>query len=93
MSTEAELKELSFPEFWDSRYASEQKPSSAEDGTAVIDSFEWFRDFSKLRFFFEKSLPKVEDRPLILHLGCGNSVCPIAVQPRYLCLYFSYSDM
>jgi hypothetical protein len=73
MVKDEELVELSHPEFWDNRYASE----SSEQAT--INSFEWFRDFSKLRFFFAKHLPAPPSEDLVLHLGCGNSVFPLSV--------------
>ncbi|TVY88067.1 Endothelin-converting enzyme, partial [Lachnellula willkommii] len=39
----------------------------------MIESFEWFRNFSKLRPFLEKWLPRPGGEEKILHLGCGNS--------------------
>lgn len=73
MVKDEELIELSHPEFWDNRYASEQTVSDSPE-QATINSFEWFRDFSKLRFFFANYLPAPPSEDLILHLGCGNSV-------------------
>lgn len=73
MVKEEELIALGYPEFWDTRYAADQK--SAEDGTQQpLDSFEWFRNFDSLRPFFEKHLPASPSQCHILHLGCGNSV-------------------
>jgi len=70
MAKEEELMELSKPSFWDNRYAAEQTSSDEP----VISAFEWSRDFSKLRLFFEKHLPEPPSRELELHLGCGDSV-------------------
>jgi len=77
MSSESELRELSQPAFWDNRYATASQTNDAEDPDAesTIESFEWFRSFSKIRPFLEKWLPKSSGSELILHLGCGNSVC------------------
>jgi hypothetical protein len=76
MSSESELKELSQPIFWDNRYATSSQISDAEnpDAEPTIESFEWFRSFSKIRSFLEKWLPKPGGSELVLHLGCGNSV-------------------
>ncbi|TVY84544.1 Endothelin-converting enzyme [Lachnellula suecica] len=70
MSSEAELKELSEPSFWDTRYATAERTNDA-----TIDSFEWFRSFPKIRPFLEKWLPSPGGSEVVLHLGCGNSVC------------------
>ena len=67
MSDAKTLEELAFPKYWDDRYS---KPDAEE-------SFEWFKSFDKLKGFLETWLPKPEEDgmwPLILHLGCGNSV-------------------
>jgi hypothetical protein len=61
------LVELAHPEYWNNRYAS--KRTGDED-----DSYEWFRDFEKLRSFLIKHLPPPSDECHILHLGCGSSV-------------------
>lgn len=74
MVKDAELVELAHPEYWNTRYASEQKP--AENGTKEIDSFEWFRTFEVLKPFFLKHLPPPSNDLHILQLGCGNSVSP-----------------
>ena len=39
ISTVAELKELSFPEFWDVDDALEQNFTRSEEGTAVMEIF------------------------------------------------------
>ena len=76
MSSESELKELAEPTFWDNRYASSEQITNADDPKAepTIESFEWFRSFSKVRLFLDKWLPKPGGDEVILHLGCGNSV-------------------
>ncbi|KAK0120044.1 hypothetical protein ONS95_011458 [Cadophora gregata] len=75
MSSEKELEELSKPEFWDNRYAEHITSPDSNESTAeqTIPSFEWFRDYSKLRAFFQKWLPIPGGAEVILHLGCGNS--------------------
>merc|ERR1712093_658659 len=88
MSSEKELEELSKPEFWDNRYAEHiASPDANGSGSAeqAMPSFEWFRDYNKLRAFFQKWLPRPGGMEVILHLGCGNSVC----FPLFLCLIFS----
>lgn len=76
MVKDEQLIELAHPEYWNTRYSSEQKPTS--DGTKKIENYEWFRTFDVLKPFFEKWLPKPENlKELhILQLGCGNSVRP-----------------
>lgn len=67
MSDAKTLEELAFPKYWDDRYS---KPDAEQ-------SFEWFKSYDKLKTFMEKWLPRPEEDgmwPLILHLGCGNSV-------------------
>ena len=66
---------LSHPEYWDERY-------SKADGEAP--THEWFRSFGDLEEFFQKVLFQSagrtpDDKPLILHLGSGDSVCDILV--------------
>jgi hypothetical protein len=74
MASDEELAELAHPEFWNERYSSEK--TIKQDGTQeVLDSFEWFGDFAKLRPFFLKHLPDSASGSHILQLGCGNSVC------------------
>ncbi|PBP18577.1 Endothelin-converting enzyme 2 [Diplocarpon rosae] len=69
MSSEKQLEELSLPEYWDTRYAAENEGAGGTD----MKSFEWFRDFSKLRGFFANWLPAPGGTETLLHLGCGNS--------------------
>lgn len=71
MAKEEELIELTHPEYWNQRYVLEKELKQGED----LGSFEWFRDFTKLRAFFAKHLPAPSNECHILHLGCGNSVC------------------
>ncbi|CZS96598.1 hypothetical protein WAI453_010042 [Rhynchosporium graminicola] len=75
MSSEKELLELSKPEFWDNRYAEHLSKDASCDSAdqQPIPSFEWFRDYSKLRLFFRKWLPSPGGGEVVLHLGCGNS--------------------
>jgi hypothetical protein len=81
MSDAKTLEELAFAKYWDERYG---KPDAEE-------SFEWFKSYENLKGFLGKWLPKVEeggedgkegegkaDQPLILHLGCGNSVSAVS---------------
>ena len=96
MSSEKELEELSKPEFWDNRYAEHiASPDSNGSGSAeqAMPSFEWFRDYNKLRAFFQKWLPGPGGTEVILHLGCGNSVCsPLLVSYfvvfKFFCIYY-----
>ncbi|TVY47578.1 Endothelin-converting enzyme [Lachnellula occidentalis] len=67
MAKEEELRELTYPEYWNKRYISEQKDA------ATLGSYEWFRNFEKLHPFLNKHLPAPCENPHILHLGCGNS--------------------
>ncbi|KAI6714215.1 hypothetical protein JHW43_003252 [Diplocarpon mali] len=69
MSSEKELEELSRPEYWDARYAAKSAGAGGKD----MKSFEWFRDFRKLKRFFEEWLPAPGGAEVLLHLGCGNS--------------------
>jgi hypothetical protein len=67
MSGAKTLEELAFAKYWDDRYS---KPDAEA-------SFEWFKSYENLQGFLEKWLPKPQEDgmwPLILHLGCGNSV-------------------
>jgi len=71
MVKDEELVELGFPKYWDERYQAELGEQEE------LKSFEWFRNFSKLKPFFDKHLPPPSSDCHILHLGCGNSVmCP-----------------
>jgi hypothetical protein len=67
------LEELQYPEYWDNRYVAELKKNTSIEN-ATLESFEWFRDFEKLRPFLAKHLPAPAAECHILHLGCGNSV-------------------
>lgn len=69
MSSAAQ-KELATPDYWNSRYASEKSGEIEKEE----EEYEWFKTFEKLRVFFERHLPSVQERPKILHLGCGKSV-------------------
>jgi hypothetical protein len=73
MATEEELIQLAHPEYWNERYASGNEVEQ-EGVQEVLGSFEWFRNFEKLRPFFTKHLPATSSGCHILHLGCGNSV-------------------
>lgn len=64
------LEELAFAEYWDNRYAA-AKQDQAE---TTLDSFEWFKNYEKLRPFFDKHMTPPPSDCHILHLGCGNSV-------------------
>ncbi|KFY37501.1 hypothetical protein V495_07151 [Pseudogymnoascus sp. VKM F-4514 (FW-929)] len=44
-----------------------------DEAGRALGSFEWFRDFGKLRAFLAKHLPSPSNECHILHLGCGNS--------------------
>lgn len=68
---EDDLIKLTSPEYWNQRYVLEKEMNQG----GILGSFEWFRDFEKLRTFFLKHLPGPSSRCHILHLGCGNSVC------------------
>jgi hypothetical protein len=73
MFNDEALTELSDPNYWDKRYASQQSVSQNETPTN-LDSFEWFRSFDQLRQFFAEYLPSPASGCHILQLGCGNSV-------------------
>ncbi|CAK7275232.1 hypothetical protein SEPCBS57363_006575 [Sporothrix epigloea] len=101
-------KVLSHAEFWDGRYA-EAKWSSGTNGNGIkahsslsietaAPTHEWFRTYSDLEPFLRKVLfdcPSYRpvDNPRILHLGCGDSVVPAALEEReyrdQLCVDFS----
>lgn len=70
------LEDLQYASYWDARYAA---PPSDADSLARKDgdeeSYEWFRTFKHLKPFFDRHLPALDSDPIILHLGCGNSVC------------------
>jgi hypothetical protein len=70
---QAALKALSTTEYWESRYEKEQATSQAEGDND--EDYEWFKTYSKLKPFLDKYLPSPAERPNILHLGCGTSVC------------------
>lgn len=91
MSSEKELEELSKPEFWDNRYAGHLSDGTASGGQQPSDmpSFEWFRDYRKLRGFFQKWLPRPGGDEVVLHLGCGNSVCTPSLLPFDILCAFS----
>ncbi|KAK5659858.1 hypothetical protein OQA88_13321 [Cercophora sp. LCS_1] len=89
MAAAADDRALSHASFWDDRY-------SQSDGSAP--THEWFRSFSALESFFEANLFSSPghapgDRPLILHLGSGDSTIPIEFAARsydrQLCADFS----
>lgn len=73
MVKDEDLVELGHPEYWNTRYASEQ--TATEDGSKKTDSYEWFRTFEALQPFFTKRLPAPSNDLHVLQLGCGNSVC------------------
>ncbi|KAH7346475.1 S-adenosyl-L-methionine-dependent methyltransferase [Rhexocercosporidium sp. MPI-PUGE-AT-0058] len=74
MSSEKELEELCRPEFWDNRYAGQLTDDNGAELTGTdMPSYEWFRDYHKLRAFFQKWLPSPGGEEVVLHLGCGNS--------------------
>ena len=74
----AAQKELATSEYWDSRYANEKSAKPEAEG----EEYEWFRTFEKLRPFFERHLPAVDDAPKILQLGCGKSVGGVSIGSR-----------
>ena len=65
------IKELSRPDYWNERY------SRAGEG-----NYDWLRDFSSIRSLLVTHLPPVETNPVVLHLGCGNSVSPASFQAQ-----------
>ena len=73
------LEEFASPEYWNARYVSEQK-NGEESGNGLLESYDWFRTFDKIRPFLLKYLPPASKGFRIIHLGCGNSVgsyrCP-----------------
>lgn len=78
---------LAHASFWDERY---QKQS---DDTGK-PTHEWFRTFEDLEPFFERNLFQRYDvrsdggkkQPRILHLGAGDSVCPLPTSLPYISL-------
>lgn len=72
--SEKELKEMAHPKYWDERYISERKKGQEDTQLAILDSYEWYRNFGQLRPFFEKHLPPSSSAGHMLQLGCGNSV-------------------
>ena len=76
-STEA----LTTPEYWNERYA-------------INDRHEWFKSYSALRSFFEKHLFSVRNtNASLLHLGSGDSIIPFELARQgyhnQLCVDFS----
>lgn len=65
MSSKESLEELAHPEYWNDRYTETAKTE---------DKYDWLRSFDAIRPFLVKHLPKSEDGPRVLQLGCGNSV-------------------
>jgi len=78
------LEEIAHPEYWDARYSRQEEPP-----------YEWFGSYSTLEPFFERYIPpapsssdpQLPTRPLLLHLGCGNSTLPIDL------LSYNYSQI
>jgi hypothetical protein len=66
----AEQKELASADYWDRRYSD----GKLGEDDADEEEYEWFKTFDKLRPFLLKHLPRPEDAPKILQLGCGKSV-------------------
>ncbi|CAK7566794.1 MAG: hypothetical protein SEPTF4163_004746 [Sporothrix epigloea] len=99
---------LSHVEFWDGRYA-EAEGSTGSDGNGIeagnslsietaAPTHEWFRTYNDLEPFLRKVLfdrpgYRPVDHPRILHLGCGDSVVPAALEDQgyrdQLCVDFS----
>ncbi|KAH7132289.1 S-adenosyl-L-methionine-dependent methyltransferase [Dendryphion nanum] len=80
------LEELAHPDYWDNRY------QNSPDGA----TFEWFKSFESLEPLLPAHLPKPSENgqaPRILHLGCGNSTLPIALDTlgykNQVCVDFS----
>jgi EEF1A lysine methyltransferase 4 len=70
MAESSEAEELAVASFWDKRYATVD-PSNNQP------THEWFRGFDSLKSWLSKYLFNVrpaELAPIILHLGCGDSV-------------------
>lgn len=80
MVKDEDLFALSTPQYWNERYSASRKPDGEGDGQEnenEIESYEWYRTFEKLKYFFNKHLPELPAGAgcHILHLGCGHSVC------------------
>lgn len=70
MGEPSEAEELAFASFWDKRY-------DTADSSDNQPTHEWFRGFDSLKPWLSKHLFNVrpaELAPVILHLGCGDSV-------------------
>ncbi|CAK7269381.1 hypothetical protein SEPCBS119000_003539 [Sporothrix epigloea] len=100
---------LSHAEFWNGRYAEIKKISSYENNGTEVDTssptefdgptHEWFRTYRDLEPFLQKTLferpgCRPADNPRILHLGCGDSIVPAALEEsrgysNQLCIDFS----
>ncbi|PVH87678.1 hypothetical protein DL98DRAFT_544838 [Cadophora sp. DSE1049] len=95
MSSEKEVEELSKPEIWDNRYAEHLASPDSNNSSAeqAMPSFEWFRDYNKLRAFFQKWLPRPGGEEVVLHLGYGNSVVINAMMTKYAALGTRWSVM
>lgn len=67
---EQDLQALTHPQYWDAHYV---------DGDGATPTHEWFRSYEDLSPFLTTHLLeaegcKPEDKPLILHIGTGDSV-------------------
>ncbi|CAK7213641.1 hypothetical protein SBRCBS47491_001874 [Sporothrix bragantina] len=95
---------LSHAEFWDGRYAEAKKgdgqtETTTDNASSSAPTHEWFRTYSDLEPFLQKVLfdrpgCTPTDNPRILHLGCGDSVIPAALEEKkgykdQLCVDFS----
>jgi bisphosphoglycerate-dependent phosphoglycerate mutase len=73
MMSQEEVAALGHAEYWDKRYAEVKSENDAP-------THEWFRDFKSLEPFFEKHLFESRSHDsTILHLGSGDSVCPLSL--------------
>jgi len=70
MAKPSEAQELSLPAFWDNRY-------NSADLAENQPTHEWFRGFDSLNPWLSKHLfieRPANSAPMIMHLGCGDSV-------------------
>jgi len=44
-----------------------------------METYDWFRSWEHLESWLRDNLPPSSTSPRILHLGCGNSVCPLSL--------------
>jgi EEF1A lysine methyltransferase 4 len=71
--------DLSTPGYWDNKYCRHFDENATDDQGVERPSHEWLGSYKELEPFFRTHLMRVfrvDDDPLILHLGSGDSLVP-----------------